>query len=286
MKGRFNASSLPDYNSEYLHHHFSTSPSTSADKLDSRNFTLSGDSKDDYNEKNTLSRLQSLKVNFNQKKKEPFIIGVAGGSASGKTTVCSEIEQSLSNKRVCVISQDSFYRSLEEEEKVLAQNQSYDFDHPGRFYHAFDYDVFESTLRKLKEGDDVEIPVYCFKTHSRLTTTEKIAGADVIIVEGILIFFTKHIRDLMDMKIFVDTDSDVRLARRIRRDIQERGRDLDGVLTQYEKFVKNSFDDYIMPTKKYADMIIPRGGANKVAIDLLVEHIKSKLISINRNANY
>jgi uridine kinase len=282
MKGRGTlykgVGSLPEYRSEYLHEHRSTSPSTTADRLNSRNFSIFGNADDDLNEQNTLSRLQSLKVNFETSKRSPFIIGVAGGSASGKTTVCQEIVESLSNKRVCVISQDSFYRSLEVEEKKLAAESCYDFDHPD----AFDYGIFEETIQKLKRGGEVEIPVYDFKTHSRLNMTEKVSGADVVIIEGILIFFTKSIREMMDMKIFVDTDSDVRLARRIRRDIQERGRDLESVLLQYEKFVKPSFDDYIMPTKQYADIIIPRGGGNKVAIDLLTQHIKSKLIAIDR----
>jgi uridine kinase len=164
---------------------------------------------------------------------------------------------------VVIISQDSFYRNLTDEERQIASENAYDFDHPD----AFDYEMFEQTVSVIKSGkcSSINIPIYDFKTHSRVVgEVEKLPPADVVIVEGILIFFSSSLRDMMDMKIFVDTDADVRLARRIRRDIKERGRDLEGVLSQYEKFVKPSFDDYIMPTKKYADIIIPRGGANTV----------------------
>jgi uridine kinase len=238
----------------------------------------------------TLMRLQQYKANFEKrngtntttttttttKKKSPFIIGICGGSASGKTTVCSEIISTLPNKRVITVSQDSFYRDLNEEENELASASDFNFDSPD----AFDYEAFEQTIRDLKAGvTGVQIPIYDFKTNSRLVgQTEQLPSADVVLVEGILVFYTKTLRDLMDMKLFVDTDADVSLARRIRRDIKERGRNLESVLTQYEKFVKTSFDDFIMPTKKYADVIIPRGGANRVAIDLITEHIKLKLM--------
>ncbi|KAL9653512.1 hypothetical protein ABK040_002145 [Willaertia magna] len=283
-------SSLPGYNSEYLHQHkfphrthtLLSNPTVNTNNTN--NNTNKINETTSPNTDNIVQRLANLKVNFNQFKKEdetengPFVIGVCGGSASGKTTVCREIVKSLSNKRVVVISQDSFYRNLTPEEKQLAKNSDYDFDHPD----AFDYAIFEEAIKELKNGNGVDIPVYDFKTHSRTNETERVDGADVIIIEGILIFFNKSVRDLMDMKIFVDTDADVRLARRIRRDTKERGRDLESVLLQYERFVKPSFDDYIMPTKKYADIIIPRGGANIVAIDLLTQHIKLKLISLDR----
>lgn len=159
-------------------------------------------------------------------------------------------------------------------------NSQFNFDHP----NAFDYDAFEKTISDLKEGkSNVEVPHYDFKTNSRIVGRgEIINGADIIIVEGILIFFTKYMREIMDMKIFVDTDPDTALARRIRRDINERGRDLEGVLKQYETFVKPAFDEFIQPSKKYADVIIPRGGDNFVAIDLLVQHIKLKLVQMSR----
>lgn len=209
--------------------------------------------------------------------REPFIIGVAGGTASGKTTVCHKIVESLKedNWRVAVISQDSFYKTLSEEELDLAKKNLYNFDHPD----AFDYDIIEETLARLKDGRKAEIPCYDFKTHKRSEDTIPVYGSDIIIFEGILVFYSKKILDFFDLKIFVDTDADTRLVRRIRRDIADRGRDLEGVLAQYEKFVKPSFDEYVLPTKKHADIIIPRGGTNVVAIDLMTQHIKLKLRS-------
>jgi uridine kinase len=222
-----------------------------------------------------VNRLQNLKVVSppQEKRHAPFIIGIAGGTAGGKTTVCEQIVKNLADKRVAVIAQDSFYKSLTEEQSKNAKESNYNFDHPD----AFDDDLLMQTLKSLKDGKDVDIPVYSFVTHRRLEETTHISGADVIIIEGILVLYNREIRDLMNMRIFVDTDADTRLARRIVRDIQQRGRDLHGVLSQYERFVKPSFDDYILPTKKYADLIIPRGGDNYVAIDLLVKHIKIKL---------
>jgi uridine kinase len=206
-----------------------------------------------------------------RKKKTPFIIGVCGGTASGKTSVCEDIVKKLENKRVAVVSQDSFYCSLSEEaiKEVSKQN----FDHPD----AFDWPLLIRVLQEIKAGKSVEIPQYSFITHSRLIETTPLYGADVILFEGILAFYKSELRDVMDAKIFVDIDADTRLSRRVMRDINERGRTLDGVLHQYEKFVKPSFEEFIFPTKKYADVIIPRGVDNQVAINLLVQHIRSKL---------
>eukprot|EP01080_Neovahlkampfia_damariscottae_P003963 gene3963-7219_t len=212
----------------------------------------------------------------NKKKstKTPFIIGIAGGTASGKTTVTNSIVKHLGDQRVAVVAQDSFYKTLNTTQQITAKKNEYNFDHPD----AFDTELLFETLQSMKKGKKVQIPVYDFVTHSRSTTEScEIFGADVIIIEGILILYSKELRELMNLKIFVDTDADTRLARRIKRDISERGRDLSGVLTQYEKFVKPSFDDYISPTKKFADIIVPRGGDNLVAIDLLVQHVNIKL---------
>jgi uridine kinase len=203
--------------------------------------------------------------------KQPFLIGVAGGTASGKTTVCKNIIEKLRVRWVLLLSMDSFYRVLSKEE--LDNVSEYNFDHP----NAFDIDLMISKLKDLKEGKPVEVPIYDFKTHSRLKENKTYYGADVIIFEGILTFYFEELRNMMDLKIFVDEDSDIRLARRLQRDIKERGRTVIGVLTQYEKFVKPAFDNYIYPTKKYADIIIPRGGANIVAIELISEHIRNKL---------
>jgi uridine kinase len=143
---------------------------------------------------------------------------------------------------------------------------------------AFDTEQLLDCLEKLKSCLPIQIPVYDFKRHQRsLDTVRKVNAADVIILEGILVFHDARVRGLMNMKIFVDTDADVRLARRIRRDTLERGRDVNGVIEQYAKFVKPAFDDFVLPTKKYADVILPRGGDNHVAIDLIVQHIRTKL---------
>ncbi|XP_020531167.1 uridine kinase-like protein 4 isoform X2 [Amborella trichopoda] len=187
--------------------------------------------------------------------KQPFIIGVAGGTASGKTTVCDMIIEQLRDQRVVLVNQDSFYHTLTDEE--LKRAHEYNFDHPD----AFDTDELLRCMEMLKHGHAVDIPNYNFRTHqSHKASTRKVNPSDVIILEGILLFHDPRVRDLMNMKIFVDTDADVRLARRIRRDTVEKGRDIRSVLDQ-----------------KYADIIIPRGGDNHVAIDLIVQHIRTKL---------
>jgi len=179
------------------------------------------------------------------KKLPPFIIGVAGGTASGKTSVCELIMQQLKNRRVAMMSLDSFYRPLSHEER--ANVREYNFDHPD----AFDWDLLSETLKSLRDGKSVNIPVYDFVTHSRAPDkSTTIYGADVIIIEGILIFYIAEMRNIMDMKIFVDADSDTRLARRIVRDINQRGRDIMGVIRQYERSVKPAFEEYVLPTKK------------------------------------
>ncbi|KAM3302648.1 Uridine kinase-like protein 2, chloroplastic [Capsicum baccatum] len=204
--------------------------------------------------------------------KQPFIIGVAGGAASGKTTVCDLIIEQLRDQRVVLVNQDSFYHTLTPEE--LTKVHEYNFDHPD----AFDTEKLLRVVEKLKQGQAVDIPKYDFKSYKNdVFPLRRVNPSDVIILEGILIFHDPRVRGLMNMKIFVDTDADVRLARRIRRDTAEKGRDIGMVLDQYSKFVKAAFDDFILPTKKYADVIIPRGGDNHVAIDLIVQHIRTKL---------
>jgi len=168
---------------------------------------------------------------------------------------------------------DSFYKVLTPEQHTLAEANNYNFDHPD----SFDIDLLIETLKKLKKGIAVDIPIYDFKTHSRLKETRHIYGANIIVFEGIFSLYFEEVRKLMDLMLFIDTDSDIRLARRMRRDIAERGRDIDGVLKQYTKFVKPSFEDYIQPSKKYADVIIPRGAENTVALEIIVTHIKKEL---------
>ncbi|XP_017570230.1 uridine-cytidine kinase-like 1a isoform X3 [Pygocentrus nattereri] len=205
--------------------------------------------------------------------KEAFVIGLCGGSASGKTTVANKIIEALDVPWVVLLSMDSFYKVLSPEEQALAASNDYNFDHPG----AFDFQLLVTTLRKLKQGKSVKIPVYDFTTHGRQKEWKNVYGASVIIFEGIMAFADKELLQLLDMKIFVDTDSDIRLVRRLKRDISERGRDIEGVIKQYNKFVKPAFEQYIEPTMRLADIVVPRGGGNMVAIDLIVQHVHSQL---------
>lgn len=204
--------------------------------------------------------------------KQPFVIGVSGGAASGKTTVCDMIIGQLRDQRVVLVNQDSFYHNLAEEE--IEQVHEYNFDHPD----AFDTEKLLHCMEKLMHGEAVDIPMYDFRSYRNNTSPpRRVNPSDVILLEGILVFHDPRVRDMMNMKIFVDTDADSRLARRIRRDTVEKSRDIGKVLDQYSKFVKPAFDDFILPTKKYADIIIPRGGDNNVAVDLIVQHIHTKL---------
>ncbi|XP_016001967.1 zinc finger and BTB domain-containing protein 46 isoform X4 [Rousettus aegyptiacus] len=205
--------------------------------------------------------------------KEAFAIGLGGGSASGKTTVARMIIEALDVPWVVLLSMDSFYKVLTRQQQEQAALNNYNFDHPD----AFDFDLIVATLQKLKQGKSVKVPVYDFTTHSRKKDWKTLYGANVIIFEGIMAFADKTLLELLDMKIFVDTDSDIRLVRRLRRDISERGRDIAGVIKQYNKFVKPAFDQYIQPTMRLADIVVPRGSGNTVAIDLIVQHVHSQL---------
>ncbi|XP_003743166.1 uridine-cytidine kinase 2-B [Galendromus occidentalis] len=209
--------------------------------------------------------------------KKPFIIGVAGGTASGKTTVCHKIVEKLGQnqmesrrRQVVVISLDSFYREIDG--GVVPRN--YNFDHP----NAIDEELLLQTIRDIRAERVVKIPVYDYQHNCRKQNEfNVIHPADVYLIEGILIFYFPQIRDLFDMKLFVDTDPDTRLSRRVLRDTQEWKRDLEMVLHQYTKYVKPAFEEFCLPTKKYADVIVPRGADNGVAIDLIAKHIKELL---------
>ena len=211
------------------------------------------------------------------RRKFPFLIGVAGGTASGKSTVCRKIMEKLGQdamdhsqrQRVVCISQESFYRDIGDQEREEALRGNYNFDHPD----ALDSDLIARILRDVLQGKEVRIPVYDFALMRKTSESTLIHPADVVLVEGILVFYYPEIRDLFQMRLFVDTDPDTRLARRVLRDVQERGRDLEFVLTQYTTFVKPAFEDFCLPTKKYADVIVPRGADNEVAIDLIVQNI-------------
>nr|XP_055035606.1 uridine-cytidine kinase 1 [Misgurnus anguillicaudatus] len=212
-------------------------------------------------------------------RQRPFLIGVSGGTASGKSTVCAKIMELLGQnmvdhcqRKVTIVSQDSFYRILTPEQKAKALKGQYNFDHPD----AFDTELMCQTLKDIVEEKVVEIPTYDFVTHSRMEEKIRVYPADVVLFEGILVFYTQEVRDMFHMKLFVDTDSDVRLSRRVLRDMR-RGRDLEQILTQYTTFVKPAFEEFCLPTKKYADVIIPRGVDNMVAINLIVQHIQDIL---------
>uniref|UniRef100_A0A3P9JKT0 Uridine-cytidine kinase n=1 Tax=Oryzias latipes TaxID=8090 RepID=A0A3P9JKT0_ORYLA len=205
--------------------------------------------------------------------KEAFVIGLCGGSASGKTTVANKIIEALDVPWVVLLSMDSFYKVLNKEEQELAAKNEYNFDHPD----AFDFELLISVLRKLKKGKSVKVPVYDFTSHCRRKEWKTVYGANVVIFEGILAFANKELLKLLDMKVFVDTDSDIRLIRRLKRDISQRGRDVSGIIKQYNKFVKPAFEQYIEPTVQVADIVVPRGGENFVALDLIVQHVHSQL---------
>ncbi|CAJ1077911.1 uridine-cytidine kinase-like 1 isoform X1 [Xyrichtys novacula] len=205
--------------------------------------------------------------------KEAFVIGLCGGSASGKTTVANKIIEALDVPWVVLLSMDSFYKVLNKDEQELAAKNEYNFDHPD----AFDFELLITVLRKLKKGKSVKVPVYDFTTHCRRKEWKTVYGANVVIFEGILAFANKELLKLLDMKVFVDTDSDIRLIRRLKRDISQRGRDISGIIKQYNKFVKPAFEQYIEPTVQSADIVVPRGGENFVALDLIVQHVHSQL---------
>ncbi|ORY74045.1 uridine kinase family-domain-containing protein [Leucosporidium creatinivorum] len=201
-----------------------------------------------------------------------YCIGIAGGSASGKTRVATEILKSLGVPWVLVISQDNFYNSLSPDQSAAAFRNEHDFDSP----QSFDYDKLRQVIVDLKACKSVQIPNYSFVLHQRTEETTYLYGAAVIIIEGLFVLHDKAIRDVLDLKVFVQCDSDLMLARRLRRDLVERGRDAAGVLDQYLRFVKPSFDDHIQPTSRYADILVP-GQANEKSIDLITGHIRRQL---------
>lgn len=200
--------------------------------------------------------------------KKPIVVGIAGGTGSGKSTITSSLKEKLRDS-VVVIEQDSYYKdqsTLPFEERIKTN-----YDHP----FAFDNDLLVEHVLSLKGQKSIEKPIYDFETHNRKKETILVEPCDVIIVEGILILYEEAVRDLLDIKIFVDTDSDVRIIRRILRDIKERGRTLDSVIMQYLNTVRPSHLQFIEPSKRYADIIVPEGGYNKVAIDMIYARIQS-----------
>ncbi len=199
--------------------------------------------------------------------KRPILIGIAGGTGSGKSTVTREIYKSITDKNVAIIEQDSYYKDQSDisfEERVKTN-----YDHP----FAFDNELLISHLKDLLDGKSIQKPIYDFENHNRKKETVLVEPKDIIVLEGILILYDEDLRNLMDIKLFVDTDADVRVIRRILRDIKDRGRTLDSVVKQYMTTVRPAHMQFVEPTKRYADIIIPEGGYNKVAIDIIVTKV-------------
>lgn len=201
----------------------------------------------------------------------PFVLGVAGGTGSGKTTVVRAILDAVSTDRIAFIEQDSYYRDIvwRSEAELLHHN----FDHPG----ALDNDLLISHIAALKAGHPVEVPIYDFVRHRRTARTRRVEPRPVVLLEGILIFCEPALRDLLDFKIYVDTDADIRLIRRLGRDMAERGRTVQDVLRQYLESVRPMHLEFVEPSKRYADIIIPEGGENKVALEMVVARVEQLL---------
>ena len=198
-------------------------------------------------------------------------LGVAGGSGSGKTTVARKILERVGRDRIAFLVQDSYYRDVEWQSE--GQLQRYNFDHPD----AIDTELMVEHLRALRAGQAVEVPVYDFVRHRRNEETVRVEPRAVILVEGILLFTESRVRELLDFKIFVDTDADVRLMRRIQRDIRDRGRSLEDVLRQYMQSVRPMHLEFVEPSKRWADVIVPEGGENRVAMEMVVARIEQLL---------
>ncbi|MFN3763369.1 MAG: uridine kinase [Anaerolineae bacterium] len=203
--------------------------------------------------------------------KRPVIIGVAGGTGSGKTTVAMKILERVGAEHVAYIPHDAYYRDLshlppEERSRI-------NFDHPD----SLETELLVQHLQQLKAGQAVEIPVYDFTTHTRTAQTRRVNPAPVILVEGILVFAEPALRELFDVKLYVDTDADIRLIRRIQRDVRERGRSVESVIQQYLTTVRPMHLEFVEPSKRYADVIIPEGGFNEVAIEMVAARIRGLL---------
>ncbi|MBQ3259491.1 MAG: uridine kinase [Alistipes sp.] len=197
------------------------------------------------------------------------VIGVAGGTGSGKSTLVKRLQEAFKDDDVATICHDYYYKA--HPELTYEERTKLNYDHP----KAFDTDMMVEHIKALKSNVPVERPVYSFVEHNRTEEKVMVKPSKVIIVDGILIFENKELRDLMDIKVFVDTDADIRLARRILRDVRERGRSMESVITQYTSTVKPMHEEFVEPSKKYADVIIPEGGFNSVAVSMLIHNIRS-----------
>jgi len=202
---------------------------------------------------------------------DPLVIGIAGGSGSGKTTVAQAILQRVGPDQIAFLQHDSYYKDLSG--LPPAQRAEVNFDHP----HSLETELMISDIASLRDGKSVEVPIYDFATHSRTRQTFTVAPRRVVLVEGILVFAEAALRELFDVKIFVDTDSDLRFIRRLQRDLSERGRTTDSVIRQYQATVRPMHLEFVEPSKRYADIIIPEGGYNAAALDMVVARIEALL---------
>ena len=200
---------------------------------------------------------------------EVTVIGVAGGTGSGKSTLVKRLQEAFRNDDVATLCHDYYYKA--HPELTYEERTRLNYDHP----QAFDTDMLVEHVRALKNNVPIEHPVYSFVEHNRLPERVLVKPSRVLIIDGILIFENKELRDLMDIKVFVDTDADIRLARRIMRDVCDRGRTMESVITQYKNTVKPMHEEFVEPSKKYADVIIPEGGFNSVAVKMLIRNIRS-----------
>jgi uridine kinase len=202
---------------------------------------------------------------------DPLVIGIAGGSGSGKTTVAQEILQRVGPERIAFLQHDSYYKDLSG--LPPTQRADINFDHP----HSLETDLLIQHIASLRDGKPIEVPIYDFSTHSRTSQTFTVQPRRVILVEGILIFTEATLRDMFDVKIFVDTDSDIRFIRRLERDIKERNRTTESVVKQYQSTVRPMHMEFVEPSKRYADVIIPEGGYNTAALDMVTARVESLL---------
>lgn len=208
---------------------------------------------------------------------KPFIIGIAGGSGSGKSTVARNVAQALHTESVAFIDMDAYYRNYAH--LPIAERRKINWDHPD----AFDWELLLDQVRRLAAGEAIEKPVYDFVTHTRSDQAVAVPPARVVVIDGILLFSDSRVRDLCDVKVFVDADADIRLIRRIRRDTTKRGRPLEEVLEQYVTTVQPMHLQFVEPSKRYADVIVPRGGRNQIAIEMIVAKIQRRLADSSNN---
>lgn len=202
---------------------------------------------------------------------KPLVIGVTGGSGSGKTTVSRELVARIPDNSAILLQQDAYYR--DQSEKPFEERIKTNYDHPD----SFETDLFVADLERLLAREAIDKPVYDYEQHTRSSDVIHVMPADVIIVDGVLLFNDKRVRDLLDLKVYVDTDDDIRFLRRLERDIEERGRTVRGVIEQYLATVKPMYHQFVEPTKRYANIIVPEGGQNKVAIDMITNQILAML---------